>query len=382
MEQAKISGYQLFVLIFLFLIGSAIWVPLATEAKQAAWLAVLIGTLVGLLLFGMYYTLYRYYPDQVLTEYIQDLTGGVVGRILVFLYIVYFIYNAARVLRDFGETLLTFAYPNIPLFVANAVFILVIMYAVRKGIEVLARTGELLFFLENLLFIFFVILVVITGMIDFSNFRPLLETGALNIAKVGLVGNSFFPFGEVLVFTMIFPYLKSSSNLVKIGIGAVGGAGLFLAFVTAMNISVLGVHLIDRSQFPFLTLIQSIELADFIERLDVYFLLKVILGSFLKVSIYTYAAVMGTANLIKFKEPSQLAYPIAIVILLISIIIASSYTEHIKEGLEVVPIFVHFPFQVIIPALLLLIAFIKHGKLKSRRGQTPVKGMEKGAEQS
>ena len=382
MEQAKISGYQLFVLIFLFLIGSAIWVPLATEAKQAAWLAVLIGTLVGLLLFGMYYTLYRYYPDQVLTEYIQDLTGGIVGRILVFLYIVYFIYNAARVLRDFGETLLTFAYPNIPLFVANAVFILVIMYAVRKGIEVLARTGELLFFLENLLFIIFVLLVVITGMIDFSNFRPLLENGALNIAKAGLLENSFFPFGEVFVFTMIFPYLKSSSNLMKIGIGAVFGVGLFLAFVTALNISVLGVHLIERSQFPFLTLIQSIELADFIERLDVYFLLKVILGSFLKVSIYTYAAVMGTTNLIKFKEPSQLAYPIAIVILLVSIIIASSYTEHIKEGLEVVPIFVHFPFQVIIPALLLLIAFIKHGKLKSKRGQTPAKGMEKGAEQS
>lgn len=379
MEKAKISGYQMFILIFLFVIGSALWVPLSTDARQAAWISVLIGMLGGLLLFGLYYTLYRYYPNQVLIEYIQDLTGGLIGRILAFLYILYFMYNAARVLRDFGETLLTFAYPNIPLFIANAVFMLVIMYTVRKGIEVLARTGELMFLLENLLFISFILLVLISGLIDFSNFRPLWEAGPSKIARVSME-TTFFPFGEVLVFTMIFPYLKSSSNLKRIGIGAVGGAGLFLSFVTLMNISALGVELISRSQFPFLTLIQSIELADFIERLDVYFLLKLVIGGYFKIAIYTYAAMMGTSILIKSKEPSQLAYPVTIVILLVSIIIASNYNEHIKEGLKVVPFYIHLPFQVVIPALLLLIAFLKHGRL-SKREKSAERVIEKGANQ-
>ncbi|MDQ7862996.1 GerAB/ArcD/ProY family transporter [Peribacillus frigoritolerans] len=55
-------------------------------------------------------------------------------------------------LRDFGDTLLTFAYPHIPLFVANAAFILVVVYTVRKGIEVLTRTGELFFCLGEFTF--------------------------------------------------------------------------------------------------------------------------------------------------------------------------------------------------------------------------------------
>lgn len=142
MEKAKISGYQLFVLIFLFEMGSAILVPLAGEAKQAAWLVILIAMVGGFLLFFIHYSLSQYYPDQLLTEYIRLLLGNFLGRIVAFLYILYFMYIAARVLRDFGDTLLTFAYPHIPLFVANAVFILVVVYTVRKGIEVLARTGN------------------------------------------------------------------------------------------------------------------------------------------------------------------------------------------------------------------------------------------------
>lgn len=155
MEKAKISGYQLFVLIFLFEMGSALLVPLAGEAKQAAWLVILIAMIGGFLLFFIYYGLCRYYPEQLLTEFVKHILGNFLGRIVAFLYILYFIYLAARVLRDFGDTLLTFAYPHIPLFVANAAFILVVVYTVRKGIEVLVRTGELFFVLENLLLMTF-----------------------------------------------------------------------------------------------------------------------------------------------------------------------------------------------------------------------------------
>ncbi|MED4298816.1 GerAB/ArcD/ProY family transporter, partial [Priestia megaterium] len=56
-----------------------------------------------------------------------------------FVYILYFMYDAARVLRDFGEMLLTSAYPETPLFIAHTLLMLVIIYTIRKGIEVVAR---------------------------------------------------------------------------------------------------------------------------------------------------------------------------------------------------------------------------------------------------
>jgi spore germination protein KB len=374
MEKANISGYQLFVLIFLFEMGSALLVPLAGEAKQAAWLVILIAMIGGFLLFFIYYGLFQYYPDQLLTEFVRSILGNFLGRIVAFLYILYFIYLAARVLRDFGDTLLTFAYPHIPLFVANAAFILVVVYTVRKGVEVLTRTGELFFVLENLLLMTFFLLIVASGMIHLNNLKPVIEMSVTEMVKMAFTKTIFFPFGEIISFLMIFPYLNEPQRLKKIGISSIAAAGIFLAIIMAMNIAVLGVDLTTRSQYPLLSLIQSIEVAGFLERLDVYFLFLLMIGGFIKISVFTYVAVTGTANVFNVKQPSRLAYPVGFVILLSSIIIASSFTEHMHEGLGAVPIYIHLPFQVIIPLLLLIIAFFKNRKKEGQHQKKFLKG--------
>ncbi|TKH04323.1 spore gernimation protein KB [Peribacillus simplex] len=374
MEKANISGYQLFVLIFLFEMGSALLVPLAGEAKQAAWLVILIAMIGGFLLFFIYYGLFQYYPDQLLTEFVRNILGNFLGRIVAFLYILYFIYLSARVLRDFGDTLLTFAYPHIPLFVANAVFILVVVYTVRKGIEVLTRTGELFFVLENLLLITFFFLIIASGMIHLNNLKPVIEMSGTEMVKMAFTKTVFFPFGEIIAFLMIFPYLNEPQRLKKIGIWSLATSGIFLAIIMAVNVAVLGVDLTTRSQYPLLSLIQSIEVAGFLERLDVYFLFLLMIGGFIKISVFTYVAVTGTANVFKVKQPSRLAYPVGMVILLISIIMSSSYTEHIYEGLDAVPNYIHLPFQVIIPLLLLIIAFFKNRKKKKGQHQNKFQG--------
>ncbi|MCB5894968.1 spore germination protein, partial [Faecalicatena fissicatena] len=51
MEKAKISSYQLFVLIFMFELGSALLLGIGSGAKQDAWLAILSGLSVGFFLF-------------------------------------------------------------------------------------------------------------------------------------------------------------------------------------------------------------------------------------------------------------------------------------------------------------------------------------------
>ncbi|KIL48223.1 GerAB/ArcD/ProY family transporter [Jeotgalibacillus soli] len=362
MEQAKISAYQLFVLIVMFTVGSALMLPLASEVKQSAWLAILLGMGGGFLLYLIYHGLYQYYPNILPTEYVQKLLGKTFGRVLGFIYILYFMYLAARVLRDFGEMLLTFAYEDTPLFIANALLIIVIVYTVRKGIEVIARTGELLFVLAGLLAISGLILIIASGVIDTANLKPVLEKGLGALLKTTATQTLYVPFGEVVVFAMILPYLNKSEKAKRAGLLALTLSGVTLALVAAINISVLGVSLLSRSQFPLLSSIQMIQIAGFLERLDVYFMLTLIIGGFCKIGIYTYVAIIGTADLFNIKESSQLSFPIGLIILLLSIIIASNFSEHIQEGLQIVTLYILFPMQVIIPVLLLVIAFFKNRK--------------------
>jgi spore germination protein KB len=366
-EKAKISLYQLFVLILLFELGSAILVPLASDAKQDAWLAILFGMAGGLFLFWVHYRLFLYYPELVPPQYMQKLLGKIAGTLLAFCYIILFMYTAARVLRDFGEMLLTFAYLETPLFIVNALLMLVIIYAVSKGIEVVARTGELFFLFIYFLAIVGFILILFSGLIDVNNLKPILEQGILPVVRVVYTQTLYFPFGEVIVFSMIFPYIANKKKAKKVGLFAIGLSGINLAITMAINIGVLGVDLTARSQFPLLSTIQGIQVAEFLERLDVFFMISTVICIFFKVSIYFYAAVASTAVIFKIKEPSRLTYPMGMVILFMSVTIASSYAEHLKEGLEFVTRYVHPFFLILIPLLLLGIAFLKNRKKESQQ---------------
>ncbi|HWK22847.1 MAG TPA: GerAB/ArcD/ProY family transporter [Ureibacillus sp.] len=367
MEKAKISAYQLLVLIFLFEIGSAILVPLATEVKQDAWLAVLLGLAGGCCLFWIYHSLYSYYPDIPITEYMQRILGSFLGKVLAFFYVLYFMYIAARVLRDFGEMLIIVFYPETPLFVMNVLMVLVVVYTIRKGIEVIARTGELLFIIMMLIGISCIVLITVSGIIDISNLEPLLEEGLMPVIKTAFTQTLFFPFGEVIVFAIILPYLNQPSKAMKTGLLALGLSGLILSLIMAMNISVLGENLISRSHFPLLSTIQSIEFAGFLQRLDIVFMLSTVIGGFFKIILFFYASIAGTANLFNIKNSTQLAYPLGVLLLVISITIASNFSEHVYEGIKIVPLYVHLPFQVIIPSLLLIIAFFMNRKKQRKR---------------
>lgn len=367
MEKAKITPYQLFALVLLFELGSALLVAVGIEAKQDAWIVTLIGMIGGMILFLIYYKMYCYYPDMLPTEYVQMVIGKWPGRAVAFLYMLYNVYIAARVLGDFGAMLLTFAYIETPLFIANTLMILVAIYSVAKGIEVLARTGEIF-----LVFIYFlagsgVLLVLISGVIDMHNLQPVLEEGWKPIFKTALKETIYFPFGELLVLTMIMPYLRDSKKLRNAGLLAILVSGVSLAMVMVFNISILGVDLTSRSQFPLLSTIQTIQVADFLERLDVYFMIALIVGGFFKVCLFLYAAVIGTANIFNIKPASRLSYPLGLVVLILSMTMASSFPEHLKEGIGIVPLLLHLPFQVIFPIMLLGLAFLKNRKKKGQK---------------
>jgi len=360
MEKAKISASQLFILMVLFELGTSLLLPIAMDAKQDAWLAILFGMVLSFVLLLVYHRLYLYYPDLLPTKYMQKILGKALGSLLAFIYIFYFIYDVARVLRDIGEMLLTFAYPDTPLFIANALLILVIIYTVRKGIEVIARSGEIFFIFMYILAVTGFILIVCSGLIDFKNLRPVLEEGIFPILKVTFNQILYFPFGEAIVFTMILPYLKNPKKAKVTMIWATGLTGINLTITMIVNLSVLGVDLTARSQFPLLSTVQSIQVADFLERLDVFFMLALVIGGFFKISVLFYAAVIGTANLFKIKSPSRLSYPFGIIILFMSLTISSNFQEHVHEGIGVEMFVLHIPLLAIIPPLLLLIAFLKN----------------------
>lgn len=370
MGKEQINARQLFILVLFFELGSALVVGLGGGAKQDAWLAVLVAMIGGIILFLIYHRLYQYYPDIPLTEYLELILGKILGRFIALLYILYFLYISSRVLRDFGEFLGAIAYMETPTLFINTLMIVTIAYAVYKGFEVIARTGELFFVLLYLLAISGFILISVAGLIDVKNVKPILEQGWKPVFREVFTSTLYFPFGEMVVFLMLLPHLNKPKKAKRTVIFAMLLSGINLAITMAVNVAVLGPDTFDRSTFPLLATIQKIRVANFLERLDVFFMITLVLGGYFKISLFFYSALIGTARLFHIEDYRKLIYPLGLVTLLLSLTIASNYTEHIKEGVEIVTVYLHLPLQVIVPTSLLVIASVRSRRQKKLQSST------------
>jgi len=355
----KISSYQFFILIVMFELGSAIVLGLGMQAKEDAWIAILLGMLVGILIFAIYANFIVKIANKSLLLTLQQTFGQVIGSLVGFIYISYFIYLAGRVLRDFGDLLGTSILSDTPLVVINSMIMIIIIYAGYKGFELYGRLGEIFFPFTLLLGVIMNVLLYFSGVIKIENLLPILNEGWKPVLNAVFPLTVTFPFGEMIVFTMLFQYLQSPNKAVKIGIFAMLFSGIILSYVVATDIAVLGAFSAGISFFPLLQSARLIEV-DFLQRLDLIAVLVLFITGYFKIAIFNYAAVLGVSTLFKEKQINQLIIPIGVIVLITSIIIAESFPDHLDKGLKIVPYYLHIPLQIVIPLLLVTVGGIRY----------------------
>jgi spore germination protein KB len=370
MDKARISSHQLFCLIVLFELGSAVVVGIGLRAKQDAWLAVLLGMTCGMPAYLLYIALFKRYPNHPLTAYIPKILGRAVGLPVAFGYILYFLYISSRVLRDFGELLTTFALTETPMLAVNGLMMLLIVYGAYRGIEVIGRTGEPILFIMLSLLAAGVAAVVITGKVEPDHLLPFLENGWKPVLSAAFPQTLTFPFGEMLVFTMLLPELNRPGAAIRTGLLAILTSGLILSAVIAIDIAVLGEQGAARSLFPLVAAFNKVNIGDFIQRLDMLVIVMLIMGMFFKIIIFFYAGLAGVLQMFRIEKDK---HRISVILflgagcLIYSLFMAGSFSEHIEIGLKWVPLHLHLPLQFGIPLLLLMIASIR-SHIKSRAG--------------
>ncbi|MFG6150284.1 GerAB/ArcD/ProY family transporter [Halobacillus sp. B23F22_1] len=366
MEKAKINVLQLFAMMFIFNMGTALVVSYGISAKKDAWIAILLGMSGGIVLFFIYYFLFRQYPNLPLTGYARKIFGKHLGWGIGLLYVVFLLYIAARDLRDFGDLLITSTMPRTPLLAVNILMVLAICYVLYLGIEVLARTTEVFFFILLFIGIAGSFFVYLTGRVDIDHLRPVLEYGWKPILTTSFPLITNFPFGEMIVFSMLLPYLNRPKSAKNVWLTAIILSGLVLSYTTSLNIAVLGLEEVEKSNFPLLTTIGRVNILEFIQRLDAFVVFTLLINTFFKTSILFYGAVIGMVDLFNLQNHRQIVFPAGVILLLLSMIIASNFVEHIEEGQNTVQNVIYPSLMLFIPLAMLLISFIKNGVKKKK----------------
>ncbi len=366
-QSEYISYTQLFLLIFFFEIGSAVVVGVGNEAKQDAWIAVFLASLIGVALMFVYVKILALSSQSCLYSGLSSLLGSKISKCITFLYVVYFIYIAARVLRDFIELVNTAIYPQTSGEIIGILFILTVMYYLYHGLEVSARS--LIVFMPYIVtFLFLIVLFLwMNGSIDINKIRPILADGSQPIVTAIYPELMTFPFGETVAFLCLSTYVQQKEQLFKICAASIIVSGMVLSFFTIIKLAVLGVDRSSIASFPLLSAVRSISIANFLERLDALVVFVILVGIFIKVLIFALAALKGM-EVISSIPYRFFILPFGGILSVLIIIIADNYAEHIQEGLQFVPYYIHLPLQYGIPIFLWIGLWAKQ-KLGGKRSE-------------
>lgn len=366
LEKESIGRGALFTWVIIYELGNAILISIGMDAKQDAWIAVLLAMLIGLAAFGWIYgNLYKMFPAEPITSLFRRAVGARLGWILGFGYMTYFAYISSRNLRDFGELLTSSAYDKTPLLPIQALMIMSIVYLISRGVEVYAHTT--IIFCAVLLFFLFTsyTFVIISGLLDFERLLPVLGNGIMSVLYTTFPLTYTFPFGEMIAFMMILPFVKTTRKTISTAFYGIALSGILISMTISMNIAMLGVDIVSRATFPTYTTISKVNIAEIFQRMDVVILLSLIISSYFKIGTFFLAAVLAASDLFKIKY-NNLAMSVGLCILFSSLIIANNFSEHLEEGLKIIPPFFHLPFQTFLPLLLLMLL-----KFKFRRRKAP-----------
>lgn len=182
----KISGKQIFWMMFTFEVGNSLLLTLSStirEAKQDAWISMAIAGLVGVAITFFAATLGSQYPNQTMIEYSQTILGKWFGKLLMISYLLLWYSAVGIIIREFGDFMITALFHKTPLWIIVFTTILLLIFLMYQGgVEGIGRLSEIIG--PMVLLMITIILILAVKDMDWHYILPIYQdTGLSTIFK-------------------------------------------------------------------------------------------------------------------------------------------------------------------------------------------------------
>jgi spore germination protein KB len=353
-EKGKISGLQFSFLIIGFIEGSIILVSYASNiTRQNTWLAVLAGLIIMIPFVYIYTLLAKRFPGMNFAQIHRLIYGNYLGSFLCLLYLGFFLLILSFNIRDLGNFYNTFMMRDTPLEIFLIIFAFTCAYAAWNGIEVLARTSQVIVFIVT--FILIIATLILLPKMDFSNLLPLLDLSFKDFLH-GTQIITEIPFGEVVVFLTLTFSLNNTQHLAKNWLFGLSFGAFLLFMITVLNAAVLG-NTEEVFISPFFHMVRLINIG-LLSRMDVLFAMGYTFGLFIKCSILLYSLMLLLSQFLQLRTYSPIIFPLCCILIILSATIYPSIAEHFQTS-QNAAIMMTIPFIHLFPILSLLIATIR-----------------------
>jgi len=323
---------------------------------QDGWIGILMCLGIEMIILVFYWVLIIKHPHSDLSMIIKNTFGKSIGKIIVLIYAGYFIYIAYRVMEDLYYLLDITLLLNTPKYAIYLAALPVLIYCINLGVDALGRISVIMF---SFIMIAFVLEVFghFTTATDVNNFTPILERGWAPILEWSST-QFMVLFGEIVVVLVYFKNVKDTKKAMKFVYLTVIINAIIMVLFFCVDTLTLDPVLAEITTYPIMIIAQLI-LVPFLEKIDVIIFALIIFISFMKVLVLFYASSALTVSV--FKKANKLLVNIflGIIIFMFAMFSNQSILRFFDVGLEIVPIYLHFPLQIGIPILMVVLSLFK-----------------------
>jgi spore germination protein KB len=365
-ERGKISSLQMALMMNQTILATILLlVPAITakSAKQDLWISPIWASIVGFICVFIANKLNQYYPKETIIEYSELILGKFFGKLLGIFYLIFYLHITGIIVREYGEFVSGTFLNRTPVFAILGAMMIVSAYAVHGGLEVIGRCSEIIVPVVSLLYL--VICILLFKDLDVHNIFPILENGVMPSFKGSIVPQSWF--SEFILVSFLFPYLVDREKGLKWGMISVFSVMVIMVLTNITALLLFG-NLTAHLTYPIITAARYISIADFLQHLESIIIALWVAGTFIKITVFFYVIVLGTAQLLKLSDFRPIILPMGFLIILIGIWSAPNL-QSLGHFLGTTAPFYFLTIQVGIPFFLLLIAFMKT-KIQKKKGST------------
>lgn len=358
-NRTVINSGQLAILLVAMTTGSAIVYipnPLTDIAGNSAWLSMLIAGLFGGLLTSCILYLYNANGRVSLIQYSRKLIGRLPTLLLTAPLIVLLFFAVPAITAGIGDFFTSIMMKETPAYVFNALSLATAALTARAGVQVTAR----MFVLLVIIMVSFSLIVILLAvpLYKLEYLLPLLPGGWKPVWHGAFLASGF-PFGEMVFFSMLLPYATGKGTAPNKQVyWAIAVTTFVLLLSTFATLLAFG-PASGFYKYSLYRLASEIQIADIIQRVESIIGIALILGSYMKDTLYLLILNQLIVQLLNLRNERALIYPITLACIWLSVSMFKNPAEFTVQVYEIWP-FLVLLFGCCLIFLLTLVSLIKH----------------------
>lgn len=316
------------------------------KAGKDAWISVILGTLIGVVVVYFISKILSYKKEKNLKELLKEMKWlGMIIKILYFAFLIFLLYECVLIMQTMTTSFFLINSP--PLFVGLSGAFLVIL-TIKENDTTLFKVAESLFIIA-------VVTVIITFLvlIPYGEIEAFLPVLTVHPNKI-LLASIYYAAISTAPLLLTLDFKDDGKGLIKMYLFT----SLIIFIICFTIIAVLGPELIHIYRFPEYMVLKRIKIMDFIEKIENIISIIWILDAFMILATTTHTL----KNLLPKKGGKIVSSGILLLVTIITGIVFGGNYILVLETYYLVPIILLIALLLILIPILLFIFYNKRKK--------------------